>query len=112
MTAADTPWADPGTDDTPTPLTPARYQSKRHPEQTVEAVHLTDDATPDGSWDAIADWCGGRLVNHSPFPGGDPFTVLYIGDSDAVEGDWIVSQRTGFYVWSNDGFLDAYEVVR
>jgi hypothetical protein len=76
-----------------------RVYLRTDPSCETNAVHLTNDE----SWDDIAEWCGGRLVNHRDAT--DEYTtVLYIGDTDAVEGDWIVEQRTGFHVWVPDGF--------
>ena len=84
-----------------------RVYLRSNPAIEYNAVHLTDD----DSWDDIAAWCGGRLVNHRDVC--DEYTtVLYVPDgTDAVEGDWIVEQRCGFHVWVPDGFEATWGVV-
>ncbi len=84
-----------------------RFHMRNDPAYTVEAVHLTDDA----DWEQIAVWCGGRLVNHEIGDSGEYHTVLYLGKTDAVEGDWVVRQTAGWFVWPQDGFRDAFEAM-
>lgn len=61
------------------------------PKDTVRAVQLTEDA----DWEAIAAWCGGRLINHRG-PDDEYTTELRLEPSGlgAFQGDWIV--RNGY----------------
>jgi hypothetical protein len=63
----------------------------------VEAVQLTEDA----DWEAIAEWCGGRVENRSTAPGMEPETVLVIptdtGEATATEGYWVICGTQGEY---------------
>lgn len=85
-----------------------RYYRKRP--VVIKAVQLTKDA----DWEQIAEWCGGRLYNHTIAPGADPETVLTIhtleGDHYALEGDFIVCGVQGeFYPVKPDIFATTYE---
>jgi hypothetical protein len=81
----------------------------------VEARQLTDDpAVSDPGWEAIADWCGGKLHNHELGDSGEYETVLVIhtleGDMTAYENDWIVKGVAGeFYPCRDDVFQATYE---
>jgi hypothetical protein len=82
---------------------------------TIEAVQLVDDpAKSDPGWEAIADWCGGRLRNHEIADSGEYETVLVIptleGDMTAVGGDWIIKGVAGeFYPCQDHIFQRTYE---
>lgn len=84
-------------------MTPARYVRETLLDTiVVEAVQLV--AGGDNTWDDIAAWCGGRLFDQEPYPGGDPETVLYLGNERGREGDWVVRFPTGFLLFGPDVF--------
>ena len=85
-------------DSAPTPEGVRWYTRQLRP---VEAVQLTEDA----DWEAIAAWCGGRLVNHTGAPGAEPVTFLELptrGEWDADLGNWVVKRGKGFFTSEED----------
>lgn len=64
---------------------------------TATAQQLTEDA----DWDAIATWCGGRLINHRD-PSDEYETELRIGDGKETlygyEDDWVIRTGAGFQI--------------
>lgn len=89
---------------------PSPYRKKP---VTITAWQLTD--ADDADWEAIAEWCGGRLENTTfGVPGADPDTVLRIdtleGVMTALAGDWIICGVKGeFYPCREDIFAETYE---
>jgi hypothetical protein len=62
-----------------------------------QAIELTDD---DLSWEAVADWCGGTLVNHRD--SSDEYTTelrvpTLDGPTPAFVGWWVVRQPDGTF---------------
>lgn len=77
----------------------------------VRAVQLTGDA----DWEAIADWCGGQLVDREQGDSGEYETVLLIPSQSGMPlhdgriGDWVVLGVTGlFFACSSERFTSDY----
>lgn len=76
----------------------------------IQAWQLTEDA----DWEAIADWCGGRLLNVEQGDSGEYETYLEIdtleGTMRAGLGDWVLRGVQGeFYPCRADIFEASYE---
>lgn len=77
-----------------------------NPPARVQAVRLTDNA----DWEAIAEWCGGELINYAVGDSGEYETKLIVpGPEFAEHGNWVLRGTTGhFFVCDNSAFAAAY----
>lgn len=71
---------------------------------TTDAQQLTDDA----DWEAIAAWCGGKLINHRD-PSDEYFTELRIDTGggwywSAYLDDWVIRTADGFKTMPAGGY--------
>jgi hypothetical protein len=76
----------------------------------VQAVQLTEAA----DWEAIAAWCGGRLLHHTDITD-EKETVLVVptlhGEVRAYEGQWVCKGPRDCWPVDEETFAETYEIA-
>lgn len=80
---------------------------------SVQAIQVDAD-----NMEAIAAWCGGKVLSHPPRREGqepkkyvkvDVLNPLSKKQTRAYAGDWILKSNQGFKIYANSAFLKGFQ---